>query len=60
MNMIVKATDAACQWIQKNYPICQLFRLQRHVVGEAAVGIPDDARERESASPPARCCRTMC
>src|SRR5262249_15550705 len=25
MNLLVKATDAACQWIQKNYPISSYF-----------------------------------
>ena len=25
MNMLVKATDSACQWIQKNYPISSYF-----------------------------------
>ena len=35
MNMIVKATDAVCQWIEATTPISSYFRLQRHVLGEA-------------------------
>ena len=48
MNMLVKATDACLQVDPDELPDLELFRVQRHVLGEAAVRLPADARQGQA------------